>query len=131
MNKHIFITKQDVERVVATEPEQGKRMLPWQLLEDKKLPFNVLEDTVVVNEPEVHETEGDYWECLQGEVIFTVGGRLLNPRLTKEHEWKGYSIEGGEEIKMKPGDRLWIPPGVPHSHKKLDGTAHLMITKIR
>ena len=95
------------------------------------MPFNLLEDTNTVNEPEVHDTEGDYWECLKGDVVFTVGGKLMNPRNVKKNEWKGDGIEGGEEVVMRPGDRLWIPPGTPHSHKKLDGTAYLMITKIR
>lgn len=133
MNKHIFIGKEDTEKILQIEPKQGKRGLPWALPDEPqlKLPFNVLEDTNVVNEPEVHDTEGDYWECLQGDVVFTVGGRLINPRLVKENEWKGDGIESGEEIRMCPGDRLWIPPGVPHSHKKIDGTAYLMITKIR
>lgn len=133
MNKHIFIRREDTKKILQTEPKQGKRSLPWALSGEPqlKLPFNLLEDTNTVNEPEVHDTEGDYWECLEGEVVFTVGGKLINPRLVKEHEWKGDSIEGGEEITMRSGDRLWIPPGMPHSHKKVDGTAYLMITKIR
>ena len=90
----------------------------------------------IENEPEAHETAGDYWECLQGEVTFTCGGTLVHPRAVKSAgdkalEWKGEAIDRGTEIVLRPGDRLWIPAGVPHAHRVLNGSARLMITKIR
>lgn len=130
MGTCIFIARQDLEKTLAIKPEQGKRLLPWQLSGAEELPCNVLEDTNVSSKPEVHETEGDYWECLQGTITFTVEGELINPRQVKENEWQGDGIKGGREIIMKSGERLYIPPGTPHSHEKLDGTARLMITKI-
>src|SRR3989344_291797 len=137
MDQWIVVRAEDVQKILAQEPKQGKQLLPWGVLpEGIKLPFNILESVEVSNIAEVHETEGDYWECLEGEVTFVCGGKLINPRATKAEngktiEWKGEGIEGGKEVVLKAGDRLWIPLGVPHTHNKPQGSVRLMITKIR
>lgn len=133
----VLVRPEDIERTLAIEPTQGKHLLPWRIVEYLKveLPFNILEDMDVDNEAEVHETEGDYWEGLEGEVTFVCGGRLINPRGVKAAdgkviEWKGTDIAGGKEYVLCAGGRLWIPSGVSHVHRKPKGVARLMITKI-
>ncbi|MDZ4285450.1 MAG: cupin domain-containing protein, partial [Candidatus Sungbacteria bacterium] len=100
------------------------------------LPFKILEDHQTVNEAEIHRIEGDLWCSLQGEVTFTHGGELVEPRArvrkdgtTDENELIAKEISGGTEVVMKPGDWLWIPAGTAHQHS-CTGTARLMIIKI-
>lgn len=141
MSEFVVVRKKDLEKVLSITPREGKRLLEWDpRCVNRKIPFNILEDTYVENEAEVHTREGDYWECVQGRVVFLVGGILSEPRVVKSVpsfpsneiiEWKGKEIKEGEEVVLEAGDRLWIPPGVPHSHKVLNGTARLMITKIK
>lgn len=137
LTKCIVVRKKDILKVLTIPAKQGKRLLPWiNLPQTLSLPFNILEDVGVTNKPEVHRNEGDYWECLEGEVFFVCGGKLVNPNVVKvvegkPTEWIGDAISGGKKILLKPGDRLWIPPGTPHTHWKLRGSARLMIVKIR
>lgn len=119
-------------------PTQGKHLLEplKSIAAAEGLPFNILEDYNVVNEAEIHGKEGDLWFCLQGEVTFTFGGNLLNGLFKRNddgtediNEWRAKEIKGGENVILKPGDWLWIPPGQPHQHR-CSGTARLLIIKI-
>jgi len=46
-----------------------------------------------------------------------------------EREIKAKEITGGTEVKLKPGDWLYIPAGEAHTHKT-EGIARLVIIKI-
>lgn len=134
----VYVRKEEIEATLATPAAQGKRLL--EPLKSRaiaeKIPFNILEDKEVSNEAEVHRHEGDLWHCLEGEVAFVYGGRMVNPWAKKlpdgrvdDLEIKAKEISGGTEIVLKSGDWLWIPAGQPHSHRA-DGTARLAIIKI-
>jgi mannose-6-phosphate isomerase-like protein (cupin superfamily) len=117
-------------------PEAGKRLLQWPQ-ELQGLPFAILEDSAVTNDPEIHMKEGDLWQCLEGEVKFVCGGELErmfekqnSDGSNNPDELSGTSIIGGVEYVLHPGDWLWIPPGVPHQHSA-EGTARLFIQKIK
>jgi len=127
-----------IDEMLALAPRQGKRLLePLKDISSKeKLPFNLLEETNVSNDAEVHTHEADLWYCLSGEVTFICGGELVHgiPRKLKdgtidEREWKAKEIRGGEAIILKAGDWLHIPAGVPHQHRAV-GTAKLIIIKV-
>ena len=117
-------------------PATGKQLLSWPQVW-RGLPFSILEDTAVVNEPEIHVKEGDLWLCLEGEVKFVYGGELEG-RYEKKHpdgsnnpdELGGTSIVGSTEHVLHPGDWLWIPAGVPHQHRA-EGVARMVIIKMR
>ena len=122
--------------VLKAVPQQGKRMLPLPMgLAD--MPLGILEDQAVENAPEVHRSEGDLWQCLEGEATFVVGGEVVGVRereradgTLNSDELTGERIEGGATYILRSGDWLWIPPGVPHQHAA-SGTARLAIIKIR
>lgn len=127
----VKVSRRDTLQVLRIPPRQGKRLLPWSAeIARDDIPSNILEDTDIINVPEMHENEVDYWECLEGSVTFTCGGNLVNSRQVRPGEWIGDAIDGGDEYVLRQGDRLWIPPWVPHMHSA-KGTARLMITKIR
>ena len=130
--KFYLFKKEEVDKVLAMAPEIGKRML----FKSSDNPVGILEDKDVVNDAEVHKTEGDLWLCLEGEVTFICGGELVDPWFSKDkdgkdklNELKAKEIKGGTEMTLKPGDWLWIPVGEPHQHKTF-GTTRLAIIKI-
>ena len=132
------IKKEMIDEMLTLSSEQGKRLLePLKTFSSKEgLPINVLEDTNVSNDAEVHRHEADLWLCLSGEVTFICGGELVQgtPRTLKdgtvdEREWKAKEIKGGKETVLKAGDWLHISAGVPHQHRAT-GTAKLVIIKI-
>lgn len=130
----VVIRKEEIDKSLASEPTKGKKLLEplKSLAQEKGLPIKILEDMEITNEAEVHEKEGDLWQCLEGEVTFVCGGKLANPQKHPRHdfEWKGTGVEGGEEIILKPGDWLWIPAGEPHQHNCPDGVARMVIIKV-
>lgn len=132
MQNYFLLRKEEVNKILALVPEIGKRML----FKSGDIPVGILEDREVVNDAEVHKTEGDLWFCLEGEVTFVCGGELINPWFSKDkdgkdkiNELKAKEIKGGTEIVLKPGDWLWIPAGEPHLHK-CSGVVRLAIIKI-
>lgn len=139
MSTECFVIKKEIfERTLTQEAVQGKRQLEplKSLAAEHGLPINVLEDTDVANDAEIHKHEGDLWQCLEGEVIFVYGGEMVDPWVHKSsdgsenpNELKAKEIRNGTEVILKPGDWLWIPPGQPHQHRA-SGTARLVIIKI-
>lgn len=137
MNECVLIKKDMIEETLKTVAKQGKGLVePLRSFAlQHKLPFKILEDVEVINEAEVHGTEGDLWYCLQGEVQFIYGGELVDPKMViingvaNENEFKAKEIRGGIKTILSPGDWLWIPSGQPHVHHCVD-TARLIIIKI-
>ena len=134
----VLFGKESLDTVLAQEIKEGKRELEplksFSKLEG--IPFNILEDTNVVSEIEIHINMADLWHCIEGEVTFTLGGTPVEPykKVNKdgslsETEIRAERVDGSDEKVLRPGDWLWIPAGVPHSHKTT-GTARLVIIKV-
>src|SRR3989344_2863187 len=139
MSNWVLVKKEIIEETLRAESKQGKGLVEplKSLAAEKNLPFKILEDKEVVNEAEVHRHEGDLWQCLEGEAVFTLGGELVDPYEVKRRdgvsdsrELKAKKIQGGTNTVLKSGDYLWIPPGVPHVHNVPTGVARLVIIKI-
>lgn len=134
----IFVSRKQITKILKTPLLKGKRLLePFASFAiNNNLPFKILEDTSVSNEPELHVKEGDLWFCLEGEVDFTCGGSIVNQvNRTKPDgslnikELTGTNIKGGASYHLIVGDWLWIPPGIVHQHIAKE-TARLIIIKI-
>ena len=128
----------DIARTLKAKPSGGKRLLEplKSIAAANALPFNILEDKNVSNDAEVHMHEGDLWCCLAGRVTFVCGGKMVSPWFWEKadgtknkNEIKAKKIKGGKTMVLSPGDWLWIPAGVSHSHRT-KGTARLVIIKI-
>lgn len=134
----VLVRKEEIDKTLASEPAPGKKLLEplKSFAQANRLSFNILEDSDVINEAEVHRHEGDLWHSLEGEVTFVYGGEMVDPwpkknpdGSTDEREWKAKEIQGGTNVVLKPGDWLWIPPGEPHQHRCV-GVSRLVIIKI-
>ncbi len=68
----------------------------------------------------VHKNDGEFMLVLEGEGVIVAGGTVVKPKDTGANI-DGDAIAGGDDIRMKKGDFIFVPKGVPHLAKS-DGT---------
>jgi mannose-6-phosphate isomerase-like protein (cupin superfamily) len=64
----------------------------------------------------VHKNDGEFMFVLEGEGVIVAGGTVVNPKDLGANI-DGEAIQGGDEIRMKKGDFIFVPKGVPHLAK--------------
>jgi quercetin dioxygenase-like cupin family protein len=64
----------------------------------------------------VHKNDGEFMYVLEGEGVIVAGGTVVNPKDTGVNI-DGDAIQGGTDIRMKKGDFIFVPKGVPHLAK--------------
>lgn len=135
---YIHFPKSLLDETTGRPVQQGVRLLePLKAASAAgKVPFNILEESQMSGEPEVHRKHADLWGCLEGEAAFLCGGELVHAAVRlnadgtqNEDEIKGEGIVGADELVLKAGDWLWIPAGMPHQHRAND-FVRLIIIKI-
>ena len=135
---YVLFPKSVIDQTLQAPTEPGVRLLePLKTLAlAGKVPFNILEESHMSGEPEVHLKHADLWGCLEGEATFLCGGELVGQTARinadgspNENELKGDSITGAQETVVGVGDWLWIPAGMPHQHRA-DTSVRMIIIKI-
>jgi mannose-6-phosphate isomerase-like protein (cupin superfamily) len=63
---------------------------------------------------ELHETQADIFVVNSGVGTLIVGGTIVGGKTTAPNEIRGTSIDGGEKVKLEPGDIINIPAKTPH-----------------
>jgi mannose-6-phosphate isomerase-like protein (cupin superfamily) len=72
--------------------------------------------------PLVHAKSLDIWLVSAGSATAVTGGELLDAKKRpNSDDVAGSGIKGGTEQALKPGDVLYVPPGVPHGFKDIAG----------
>ena len=72
--------------------------------------------------PLVHANSLDIWLVSAGSATAVTGGQLLDmKKRPNSDDLAGTSIQGGIEQPLKAGDVLYVPPGVPHGFKDIQG----------
>jgi len=72
--------------------------------------------------PLVHANSLDIWLVSAGSATAVTGGELLDSKKRpNSDDVAGTSIKGGVEQPLKAGDVLYVPPGVPHGFKDIQG----------
>jgi mannose-6-phosphate isomerase-like protein (cupin superfamily) len=61
----------------------------------------------------VHKNDGEFMLVLEGEGVLVTGGTVVNPKDTGANI-DGDAIDGGIDIRMKKGDWIFVPKGLPH-----------------
>jgi mannose-6-phosphate isomerase-like protein (cupin superfamily) len=70
----------------------------------------------------------EVWVVREGSGIVATGGTLLDAKPgAAPGEFSGSAIRGGVEREIKPGDLVFIPPGVPHGIKQSKSITYLNI----
>jgi mannose-6-phosphate isomerase-like protein (cupin superfamily) len=72
--------------------------------------------------PLLHAQSLDIWLVSAGSATAVTGGQLVDSKKrTNSDDAEGTSIKGGVEQSLKAGDVLYVPPGVPHGFKDIQG----------
>jgi mannose-6-phosphate isomerase-like protein (cupin superfamily) len=78
--------------------------------------------------PLLHANSLDIWLVSAGSATAVTGGKLLNVKKRPNNDdAEGSAIQGGTEQPLKPGDVLYVPPGVPHGFKDINGFRAFLI----
>jgi mannose-6-phosphate isomerase-like protein (cupin superfamily) len=78
--------------------------------------------------PLVHGKSADVWVVTGGSATAVTGGKLVDPQQRGQtDDFAGTSISNGVEHPLKPGDIIFVPPGVPHGFKDVKGFRAFLI----
>ncbi len=80
--------------------------------------------------PELHEAADDIYYILSGEGELTIGGELVERKEKSPGEWTAKDISGAEKRKVRPGDIVSIPRGVPHMMGCPGGAMQYFVVKV-
>jgi mannose-6-phosphate isomerase-like protein (cupin superfamily) len=79
---------------------------------------------------EVHDHETDIFYITDGEATLVSGGTMVGGKQTAAGQHRGTDITGGQTQKLKKGDVVTIPAGVPHWFKEVSGTISYLTVKV-
>lgn len=79
---------------------------------------------------EVHDKETDVFYVVEGTATFVTGGTMIGGKVTKQGQWLGKDIQGGETHHLSKGDVIVIPAGVPHWFKEVSPSISYYVVKV-
>jgi len=79
---------------------------------------------------EVHDHETDIFYITDGEATLVTGGTMIGGKQTAAGQHRGTDIQGGQTQKLKKGDVVTIPAGVPHWFKDVGGSISYLTIKV-
>jgi glc operon protein GlcG len=79
---------------------------------------------------EVHADDTDVIHVLKGSATLVTGGEVVDPKPIGPAEVRGPSIRGGETRRLRPGDVVVIPSGVPHWFREVAGPLDYYVVKV-
>jgi mannose-6-phosphate isomerase-like protein (cupin superfamily) len=80
---------------------------------------------------EVHDKETDVIYITGGDATFVTGGKMIGGKMTKEGQWLGTDIQGGESHHVVPGDVFVVPAGTPHWFKEVKSVNYFVVKIIK
>lgn len=80
-------------------------------------------------EAEVHLHDTDIFYVQEGSALLVTGGTVRGSRQVSSGELRGDAIDGGSELRIRAGDVITIPSGVPHWFKSVDGPFTYYVVK--
>ena len=84
----------------------------------------------VPGQVEVHEKETDILYIVEGDATFVTGGTMVGGRQTGPGQLRGTDVQGGQSQKLKKGDIVVIPAGIPHWFKEVSPTVNYLTIKV-
>lgn len=79
---------------------------------------------------EVHDHETDIFYVTDGEATLVTGGTMVGGKQTASGQHRGTDITGGQTQRLKKGDVVTIPAGVPHWFKEVSPTISYLTVKV-
>jgi quercetin dioxygenase-like cupin family protein len=81
-------------------------------------------------EVEIHDHETDIFYVTDGEATFLTGGTIVGAKQTAPGQTRGTDLHGGQTIRLKKGDVITIPAGVPHWFKDVSPSISYLTVKV-
>ena len=81
-------------------------------------------------EAELHDKETDIFYVVEGNASFVTGGTILGGRQTAPGQTRGTDIRGGLIHRLKQGDVIVVPAGIPHWFKEVSPTIKYLAVKV-
>lgn len=85
---------------------------------------------VAPGEVEYHEREVDVIHVVEGQATVVTGGTLVEPREVAPGELRAASADGGARRKLRKGDVLAIPNGIPHQFVEVSEPFLYFVVKV-
>jgi quercetin dioxygenase-like cupin family protein len=79
---------------------------------------------------EIHDHETDIFYVTDGEATFVTGGTIVGAKQTAPGQTRGTDLHGGETVRLKKGDVITIPAGVPHWFKEVSPSISYVTVKV-
>ena len=79
---------------------------------------------------EVHDKETDVFYVVDGTATIVTGGTMVGGKSTKQGQWLGTDIQGGETRHLSKGDVMVIPAGIPHWFKEVSPAVSYYVVKV-
>jgi mannose-6-phosphate isomerase-like protein (cupin superfamily) len=130
----IASAQQSTPQVTYVDAEKMKAMLPKGGTLANGPDFTAaLAHRTEAGQVEVHAKETDTLYIIEGTATFVTGGTMVGGRETKPNQMLGTDITGGQTHRLKKGDFISIPAGVPHWFKEVpaSGVTYYVVKAIR
>jgi len=79
---------------------------------------------------EIHDHETDIFYVTDGEATFVTGGTIVGGKQTAPGQTRGTDLQGGQTVRLKKGDVITIPAGVPHWFKEVSPSISYVTVKV-
>jgi mannose-6-phosphate isomerase-like protein (cupin superfamily) len=124
-DKATYFANSDIQNI--WKDLEARQVLNKRVLEGGAYSINI-RIVKPTDAPLVHAKSLDIWLVSAGSATAVTGGQLLEiKKRPNSDDAAGTSIMGGVEQPLKAGDVLYVPPGVPHGFKDIQGFRAFLI----
>jgi len=121
------VTHVDSDKVAAALA--GGRGVPGSLVATKDFTVSGIKRTGP-GQVEIHDRETDIFYVTDGEATFVTGGTIVGAKQTAPGQTRGTDLHGGQSVRLKKGDVITIPAGVPHWFKEVSPSISYLTVKV-
>jgi mannose-6-phosphate isomerase-like protein (cupin superfamily) len=106
-----------------------KKLESQRILEGGAFNMNLRRETAAEPGATAHGKKADLYMIKVGEATLTTSGELIDPKPGNgtEGDLNGSGIRNGLSRVVKPGDTIFIPPGVPHQITAVNGEVQFLL----
>jgi len=124
-DKATYFANSDIQNI--WKDLEARQVLNKRVLEGGAYSINI-RIVKPTDPPLLHAKSLDIWLVSAGSATAVTGGQLLEmKKRPNSDDAAGTAIMGGVEQALKAGDVLYVPPGVPHGFKNIQGFRAFLI----
>jgi mannose-6-phosphate isomerase-like protein (cupin superfamily) len=128
----IFLTADQVREAIQKAPEDRSGRGGLYAARLAAAPeYSVVEiRRTSADRSELHARFTDVWYVLRGNARLITGGSLIDAQEIEPGELRGRGVSGGDLRRIRGGDVVVVPPGVPHWISAVEGEIVYLIVKV-